>query len=71
MEKINKILIVSLVATVFSATSAFAFNNKSAKDTKKSLVDNLSKDKNNTNSENFNPCSACAGCNGNCIIKKL
>jgi len=71
MKKTNKILIVSLIATIFSATSAYAFNIKSSKDDKKSVIDNLSKDKNDTTSKNFNPCSACAGCSGNCIIKKL
>lgn len=71
MNKTSKILIVSLIATIFSATSAFAFNTKTSKDDKKSVIDNLSKEKNSSNSKNFNPCSACAGCNGNCIIKKL
>lgn len=68
MKKEMKIVIVSMIAFLLSATSAYAYNNKQNKD---KLVENIKGDSNSNTSGSFSPCSSCAGCHGNCILKKL
>lgn len=71
MNKISKILITSLLAIGFSIVSAYGYNKESKKNEKTSLLSkNSTNFNNNGESTNFNLCSMCAGCNGNCIIKK-
>lgn len=72
MNKFNKILIASFLSIIFSTTSVFAFNNITEKKNKTSVITkDLNNTKNNLESDKFNLCSSCAGCNGTCIINKL